>query len=112
MPAANRYQRTITEYGADPNDQRTIGLMSGLWQRAQSKWAGRYGVANGDPGGSFTGTLTRDQAFMHGTVPMGANPNSFRNGDAAQIDSGLIEGPMGNPTMRIFADRLKRRGAM
>jgi hypothetical protein len=28
------------------------------------------------------------------------------------IDTGLIEGPMGDPARRIFADRLRRRGGM
>jgi hypothetical protein len=36
----------------------------------------------------------------------------YRPGGSATIDSGLVEGPLGDPARRIFAQRLARRSSM
>lgn len=107
--AANSYRRTLTEYGADPNDGRAIGLAAQLWRRVQATWATRYGIANGAPEVSFTGTVERSLPMMAGAAPLGANTNPYRGGGAATIETGLVEGPMGDPARRIFAQRMQRR---
>ena len=109
---ANEYRSPVTEYGDDPRDGRFRSLFGRIWNTVQSCYTAPYRPADDDPnGGVFTGLHTPVQAFM-GADFLAANPVQYNDGGYPTIDTGLIEGPMGDPARRIFADRLRRRGAM
>lgn len=111
--AANEYRTGITEYGPDPADRFARSLIGRLWNTAQGKYTQHYRPADDDPNGMvFTGLHEPVQAFM-GANFHAANHVTYANGAYPTIDTGLIEGPMGDPARRIFAERLARRkGAM
>jgi hypothetical protein len=108
---ANGQRRAIVDYGADPRDRYSSSLFSTIWNTVQSKFTAPYRPADDDPSTVFTGLHTPVQAFM-GADFLAANPVQYNNGQYPMIDTGLIEGPMGDPARRIFADRLRRRGGM
>lgn len=109
---ANQYRAGITEYGADPRDGVFQSLMGRLWNTVQSHYTAPYRPADDDPNGMvFTGLHTPVQAFM-GADFLAGNPVQYANGAFPTIDTGLIEGPMGDPARKIFADRLRRRGGL
>jgi hypothetical protein len=109
---ANQRQAVVSEFGDDPRDSQFQGLFGRLWNTVQSKYTAPYRPADDDPnGGVFTGLHTPVQAFM-GADFLAANHVQYSNGAYPTIDTGLIEGPMGDPARRIFADRLRRRGGI
>lgn len=106
---ANEQPRAVVDYGADPRERFASSLFSMLWTTVQSRWTAPYRPADDNPnGGTFTGLHQPVQAFM-GADFLAANPVQYTNGGYPMIDTGLIEGPMGDPARRIFADRLRRR---
>jgi hypothetical protein len=108
---ANGQRRAIVDYGADPRDGYSASLFSTIWNTVQSKFTAPYRPADDDPSTVFTGLHAPVQAFM-GANFLAANHVQYANGQYPTIDTGLIEGPMGDPARRIFADRLRRRGGM
>lgn len=108
---ANAQRRAIVDYGADPRERFSGSLFGRLWNTAQSRYTASYRPADDDPSAVFTGLHQPVQAFM-GADFLAANPVQYQNGGHPTIDTGLIEGPMGDPARRIFADRLRRRGGM
>jgi hypothetical protein len=109
---ANQRRAAITEFGADPRDSIFQLLMGRLWNTAQSKYTAPYRPADDDPNGMvFTGLHNPVQAFM-GADFLAPNHIQYNNGGYPTIDTGLIEGPMGDPARKIFADRLRRRGSL
>ncbi|WP_367575280.1 hypothetical protein [Streptomyces griseoaurantiacus] len=109
---ANERRTVVTEYGGDPRDGRFQGLFGRLWNTVQSRYTAPYRPADDDPNGMvFTGLHQPVQAFM-GADFLAANHVTYSDGAYPTIDTGLIEGPMGDPARKIFADRLRRRGAM
>lgn len=109
---ANQRQAVVSEFVDDPRDGLFQGLFGRLWNTVQSHYTAPYRPADDDPNGmSFTGLARPVQAFM-GADFLAANPVQYTNGAYPTIDTGLIEGPMGDPARRIFADRLRRRGSM
>lgn len=113
MPYANEYRAPITEYGADPRERFATSLFGRLWNTVQSRYTAPYRPDDNNPqGGIFTGTAAPVQAFM-GADFLAANSVQYTNGAFPTIDTGLIEGPYGDPARRIFAERMARRkGAM
>jgi hypothetical protein len=107
--ARNARRITITTFDPDPTGQVAVGLTANIWARVQAAWATRYGIANGSPAVSFTGYLTRTQPFLGNNAAGGGNANPYRNNGSPTIDTGLIEGPMGDPARRIFAERMARQ---
>jgi hypothetical protein len=108
---ANERRTAITEYGADPRDGVTLGLIGRLWNTLQGHYTAGYRPADDDPSTVFTGLHAPVQSFM-GADFLAGNPVQYANGGYPTIDTGLIEGPMGDPARRIFADRLRRRGGL
>jgi hypothetical protein len=109
---ANERRAAVTEFGADPRDGTFLALAGRLWNTVQAKYTAPYRPADDDPNGMvFTGLHTPVQAFM-GADFLAANPVQYNNGAYPTIDTGLIEGPMGDPARRIFADRMRRRGGI
>ncbi|MEU0788038.1 hypothetical protein ABZ341_41730 [Streptomyces sp. NPDC006173] len=109
---ANQERATVTEFGADPRDGVFQRLTGRLWNTLQSKYTAPYLPADDDPNGrAFTGLHNPVQAFM-GADFLAANYVQYNDGGFPMIDTGLIEGPYGDPARRIFADRLRRRGGL
>lgn len=108
---ANQYTAPVAEFGADPHDRTAWSLFTEIWSRVQGLRTVPYGVADKDPSVTFNGYAAAPQEFTGlGTSLGGATP--YRNGNYPTIDSGLVEGPLGDPARRIFAQRLARRTAM
>jgi hypothetical protein len=107
---ANRRTRAITDFEGDPTFRRRAGsLFTFLWRTAQSSYTAPYRPADDNPnGGVFYGTTAPVQAFT-GSAFLAANRVTYSDGGYPTIDTGLIEGPMGDPARRIFAERLARR---
>jgi hypothetical protein len=111
---ANQYQAPTAEFGPDPHDRTSAGLMATIWNRLQGARTHPYAPMQGkDASITWNGTSAgAPQAFrgLNGAPLGGAVP--YRNGESAMIDSGLVEGPMGDPARRIFAQRLARRSSI
>lgn len=109
-PFANSYTAPVQEFG---EDQLGAGLVRSMfrdiWARVQGR-AGQayYGGADGAPESTLGGYGNSPQSFI-GVAQR--NTAVITNGAYPTIASGIVEGPMGDPVRRIFADRL-RRGAM
>lgn len=104
---ANEQYRQVVDFGGDPGGEtRVRGLFADLWARVQGAFVAPVVGMHGDPSVSFTGYGPQVQHFdgMGGGAPV-----LQRDGGAAGIDSGVVEGPYGDPARRIFADRLRRR---
>jgi hypothetical protein len=110
MMFANRRVRAIEDFEGDPTFRYRAGsLFTFLWRTAQSVYTAPYRSADDNPnGGVFYGTTAPVQAFT-GSAFLAANHVQYSDGGYPTIDTGLIEGPMGDPARRIFAERLARR---
>lgn len=108
--AANSYLAAVTEYGEDPNGRATArGLLGEIWARVQGFRTHPYGPAQGkDPSITFNGYGPAPQDFR-GMNSINAGGIPYRDGGYATIASGLVEGPLGDPSRRLFAQRLARR---
>lgn len=107
---ANRRVRAVVDFEGDPSFRYRAGsLFTFLWRTTQSRYTAPYRPADDNPnGGTFTGYHAPVQAFT-GANFLAANQVQYTNGAYPTIDTGLIEGPMGDPARRIFAERLARR---
>lgn len=104
----NEYRCPISEFGADPRERQARGLLHDLWTRLQGARTHPYGPEKSDPSTTFNGAIADGpQQFAGFAAPAGGVP--YRPGGAATIDTGLVEGPLGDPARRIFAQRLARR---
>lgn len=103
--AANAYRAAITEYGADPRDRLAGNLLRDIWTRLQGARTHPYGPMQGkDPSITWNGLAAAPQAF-HGLQTPGGTPYT----GTPMLADGLVEGPLGDPARRIFAQRLARR---
>jgi hypothetical protein len=108
---ANQYVRPVVEFGEGPDSAQGRGLFREIWSRVQGARTHPYGAEKSDPSITWNGVAQSPQDFKGFNAPMsGGVP--YRNGGFAHIDSGLIEGPMGDPARRIFAQRLKRQNSV
>lgn len=109
MPPANAYTAPVQEFG---EDRLGAGLLRGLardiWARVQGR-AGTayYGGSDADPERTLGGYAASPQSFI-GVAAGVHNTQVTTNGAYPTIASGIVEGPMGDPVRRIFADRLGR----
>lgn len=109
---ANQYTAPVAEFGADPRERQGRGLLAEIWSRLQGFRTHPYGPMQGkDPSITFNGVAPAPQQFKGLTAPPGNGP-AYRNGANPMIDTGLVEGPMGDPARRIFAQRLARRQSL
>lgn len=108
---ANQYTHPVAEFGADPRDRLSAGLLREIWTRLQGCRTHPYGPEKADPSTTFNGYAQSPQDFRGFPAPMGAGM-PYVNGGSPTIDTGLVEGPMGDPARRIFAQRLARRGSL
>jgi hypothetical protein len=108
---ANQSVRPIAEFGEGPDSRQGRGLLAELWTRVQGARTHPYAPEKSDPSITWNGVGGSPQNFQGLNAPLsGGTP--YRNGGSAYIDSGLVEGPMGDPARRIFAQRLKRANSI
>lgn len=107
---ANQYRTNDSLFGEDPNGRRVArGLLAEIWTRVQGARTHPTLGENSDPSRSFNGYAQPPQSFKGMANAGGGRP--MRDGAYPQIDTGLVEGPMGDPARRIFAQRLARRNS-
>lgn len=87
------------------------GLVREIWTRVQGFRTHPYGPEKADPSITFNGVAAPAQDFR-GWSAANAGGSAYRDGGSATIESGLVEGPMGDPARRIFAARLKRQSSL
>ncbi|MFC8717779.1 hypothetical protein [Kitasatospora sp. NPDC057198] len=106
---ANQYISPVSEFGEDGNGRSTArGLLTEIWTRVQGFRTHPYGPADKDPSTTWNGVAAAPQDFRGmNSINSGAVP--YRDGGYATIASGLVEGPLGDPSRRVFAQRLVRR---
>lgn len=110
MGFANEYRCGIAEFGADPRDRLAGGMLRDIWTRLQGFRTHPYGPAQGkDPSITFNGLAEPPQGFRGLHAPLGSGTPY---GGQATLASGLVEGPLGDPARRIFAQRLARRNSV
>lgn len=108
---ANQELRVDSLFGVGPDARPARHLFTELWTRVQGFRTHPYGPAKSDPSITWNGVAARPQTFHGFTAPMGGSV-PYRDGGSATISSGLVEGPMGDPARRIFAQRLKRQSSI
>lgn len=106
----NAHTSLVTDYGPDP-DTPGRAIVREAMLRLHGWTTGVFAGGDVDPEGQFGGVLTHSLQDFKGLAAPTASPVAYRNGDYATIDSAATAGPGGNPTMRVFADRLRRRRA-
>lgn len=104
---ANQYVHPVAEFGEGPDSRQGRGLLREIWTRVQGLRTHPYGPEKSDPSITWNGYADPPQKFTGLNNAGGALP--YRNGGFATIDTGLVEGPMGDPARRIFAQRLARQ---
>lgn len=108
---ANQIAQAVSNFGVGPDARQGLGLVRELWSRVQGARTHPYGPEKSDPSITWNGYAQRPQDFKGFNMPLsGGVP--YRNGGSATIATGLVEGPMGDPARRIFAQRLKRQSSI
>lgn len=105
---ANQQIRPVSEFGTGPDARQGLGLVREIWRRVQGARTHPYGPERSDPSITFNGLAAAPQNFRGFIAPSGGS-TPYRDGGSATIDTGLVEGPLGDPARRIFAQRLKRQ---
>lgn len=111
MPFQNQRTVPVAEFGADQHDRTAWTMFTDIWSRVQGLRTVPYAPADKDPSTTWNGYAAPAQQFTGLNGSMGS-ALPYRNGNFPNIDSGLVEGPLGDPARRIFAQRLARRTAM
>lgn len=108
MTAANAFVRPVVDYGPDPAESWVRRLVGDTIARVQGR-RGQHAVLgfDGDPTATLGGYGLSPQSFT-GAVNRASTLVVSRDGGYPTIASGIVEGPMGDPARRIFADRLAR----
>lgn len=110
MTFANEYRAPVAEFGADPRDRLAGGILRDIWTRLQGARTHPYGPAQGkDPSITFNGVAEAPQGFRGLQAPLGSGTPYT---GTPMLDTGLVEGPLGDPARRIFAQRLARRSSL
>ncbi len=103
----NETAQVIRDYGPDPNRRHAARLLHDTAMRVQGMLVRPWLGADDDPYLTFSGYGPGLQDFVGAASPASTGV-TFRDGGNAEISSGIVEGPMGDPARRIFADRLRR----
>jgi hypothetical protein len=111
MRWANSFTQVVTLFGDDPTSggRQGRGILADIWQRVQGARTHPYGPEKADPSTTWNGVLLGDSQQFRGADFLLGGGVAYKDGGAADISSGLVEGPMGDPARRIFAQRLARR---
>jgi hypothetical protein len=108
---ANQYQRLDAGFGVGPDARQGLSLVALLWERVQGFRTHPYAPEKSDPSITWNGVAAAPQDFTGLQFSLGGGA-PYRDGGSATIDTGLVEGPMGDPARRIFAARLARQTAI
>lgn len=108
---ANAEQRAVVDFGRDPAESTVRRLMRDTATRVQGFLVAPWVGSDYDPSRVFYGYGPALQDFRGAASPATTGV-TFRDGGSADISSGVVEGPAGDPARRIFADRLRRRGPL
>lgn len=104
---ANAHTRAVVDYGPDPNDARARGLFRDTLARVQGVLVAPWLGSDHDPSATYSGYGPALQDFRGAASPATTGV-TFRDGGNAELASGVVEGPAGDPARRMFADRLRR----
>jgi hypothetical protein len=106
---ANERVQPVIDFTEDPHAPGR-GILHEIWTRVQGLRTHPYRPEKSDPSITFNGLAQGPQDFR-GLGQLGAGTVPYRNDGFAFLDTGLVEGPLGDPARRIFAQRLARRQA-
>jgi len=106
---ANARTRPAVDFDADPNNP-SAGMVQETLMRLHGFLVPAVLGGDSDPERQFHGYGPQLQDFRGAASP--ASTGAIPNGGNAELSSAVVAGPMGDPARRIFADRLRRRGAM
>lgn len=95
-------------FGPDPNTAPIHAFMSRVHGYLQARYTPYVGPNEGNPGRFWPGYAPSPQSFT-GMAGQGGSAVVYRTGAYPQTDSGVVTGPLGDPSRRIFAERLARR---
>lgn len=105
----NQGVQLIASFGSDPNAAGiNNGLASKIHGYLQSWFTPYVGPSEVNPGKFWPGYAPSPQSFA-GMAGFGGSAVVYRTGAYPQTDSAVIAGPLGDPSRRIFAERLARR---
>lgn len=104
----NETIQLASSFGADPNDLVIHSLQSRIHGYLQSHYTPYVGPSEINPGRFWPGYAPSPQSFT-GMAGQGGSGVVYRTGAFPQTDSAVIAGPLGDPSRRIFAERLARR---
>lgn len=105
--AVNARQATVVDFGVDPN-QPGRSIAHEAFLRLHGFLSPVYSGGDVSPETQFHGLAAPVQDFR-GLAAPAANSVTYRNGGNAELSSAVSAGVTGDPTRRIFADRLRRR---
>lgn len=105
---ANQSAQTIAEFGPDPNNRRIRWLMTRQVWDDQSMYTSPYGPSELNPGRFHPGYMDDPQNFVSFNQH-GGSEVPYRTGAFPDTSSAIVTGPMGDPSRRVFAERLARR---
>jgi hypothetical protein len=109
MAAANQGSETIAVFGRDPNNQPFRNLIARYIHDANGRFTHTYGASEITPGRFYPGYAHNPQHYNGFAVATGGSQVPYRTGAFPMTDSGIITGPLGDTSRRIFAERLARR---
>lgn len=107
--AANAQIRPVTEYVGDLLGS-IPALAFGAWDtRARRGVLAQALVGEkGDPSRTFYGAVAQPVQHFTGAAGRIGNPLQYRDGQAT-LDKEISDESLSNPSLRVFADRLRRR---
>jgi len=112
MRYANEHRRCIVDYGPDPAESWVRRLVADTVARVQGALVAPVVGADHSPETTYGGAYARSPQSFRGAASPATTNVTYRNGGAAEISSGIVEGPFGDPSRRMFAERLRRGRAV
>jgi hypothetical protein len=105
----NQGVAVVATFGPDPNATPMNQTLPSRLQGYLQSWFTPYvGPSEVNPGRFWPGYAPSPQSFV-GMAGSGGSAVVYRTGAYPQTDSAVIAGPLGDPSRRIFAERLARR---
>jgi hypothetical protein len=104
----NQSAELAATFGPDPNTGPIQAFMSRVHGYLQASYTPYVGPSEVNPGRFYPGYAPNPQSWA-GMAGHGGSGVVYRTGAFPQTDSAVISGPLGDPSKRIFAERLARR---
>jgi hypothetical protein len=109
MDAVNQGTQRIAVFGPDPHNRRYLNLLTRQLGDANGYYTHTYGPSEITPGRFHPGYAHNPQNYHGFAVATGGSLVPYRTGAYPMTDSGIITGPLGDVSRRVFAERLARR---